>query len=243
MYGRGAELGNFKFFADDLTTTELKAFDKKFISIVNVERRNAFFDLLRKPPFAFKIKELHIYSHAWGGGLSLGYKDKAVTAMTDSIISKNKGELANYYSFLNANIGTVFTDDLIRTPYNDYKAEIRSRFAPNAKIKIWGCNSGYPDWVYSDPDSRGQPVYDVNAPAAVYYWRALNELNSPKPAIAQAFADYFQAATHGAKSGSSIQIKYKGKWISSAKIGRSVGEKDLLRLDPDEGDYYEYTPR
>lgn len=243
IYGRGAELGNFKFFADDLVTTELAGFDKKLIGIKNIERRNAFFDLLRQPPFAFKIKELHIYSHAWGAGLSLGYKDKAVTALTDAIVSKKKGQLANYYSFLDANIGTVFTDDLIRVPYNDYKAEIRRHFAPGAKIKIWGCNSGYANWVYNDPDSSGREVYDVDAPAAVYYWRALNEKNSPKPAIAQAFADYFQVATYGARSGSSIQIKHKGKWISSAKVGRPVGEKDLLRLDPDEGDYYEYAPR
>ncbi len=243
IYGRGADLGNFKFFADDLVTTELAAFDKKLIVIKNIERRDAFFDLLRQPPFTFKIKELHIYSHAWGAGLSLGYKDPAVSALTDAIISRKKGELANYFSFLNANIGTVFTDDFIRVPYNAYKAEIRSKFAPKAKIKIWGCNSGIANWEYNDPDSRGRPVYDVNAPAAMYYWRALNEMNSPKPAIAQAFADYFQVATFGARSGSSIQIKVKGKWISSAKVGRSVGEKDLLRLDPDEGDYYEYSPR
>lgn len=243
MYGRGAELGNFKFFADDLVTTELAAFDKKLIVIKNVERRNLFFDLLRKPPFPFKIKELHIYSHAWGAGLSLGYKDPALDAAINAIISKKKGEKANYLSFLNAYQSTVFTDDFIRAPYKDYKAEIKSNFAPNAKIKIWGCNSGVADWVYNDPDERGNPVYDTDAPASMYFWRALNEMNTPKPALAQAFADYFGIVTYGARSGSSIQIKVKGKWVSSAKVGRPVGERDLLRLNPDEGEYYAYQPR
>lgn len=242
IYGRGADLGNFKFFADDLVTTELAAFDKKLTVLKNIERRDAFFDYLRKPPFDFKIKELHIYSHAWGAGLSLGYKDPILTPMINALVDKKRGGRANYMSFLNTNQGTVFTDDFIRAPYKDYKAEIRKSFAPNAKIKIWGCNSGVTDWLYSDPDSRGEPVYDIDAPATMYFWRALNEFNSPKPAVAQAFADFFQVDTYGARSGSSIQIRQKGKWISSSKVGRPVGERDLLRLNPDEGEYYKYVP-
>ena len=30
IYGRGGELGNFKFFADDLKTTELAAYGKPY---------------------------------------------------------------------------------------------------------------------------------------------------------------------------------------------------------------------
>ena len=41
IYGRGAELGNFKLFADDLVTTELAGY-KEHNKIVNIERRDAF---------------------------------------------------------------------------------------------------------------------------------------------------------------------------------------------------------
>lgn len=247
IYGRGADLGNFKFFADDLVTTELASFDKSSIVIKNVERRNAFFDLLLNPPFTFKIKELHIYSHSFGGGLSIGYKDPALNPGRSAVVDRARGGRASYSTVLQAEQGTIFTDDLIRTPYTNYREEIRTRFAPNAKIKIWGCNSGVENWIYSDEDERGNSVYELDAPASYYYWRALNETNTPKRSIAQAFANYFNVTTYGARSGSSIQVKYRGRWVSSpnflkATRRKSVGEPDVLRLAPDVGTYYAYAP-
>lgn len=240
IYGRGADLGNFKFFADDLVTTELTGFKKENIIIKNIERRDAFFDFLNTNPFPSKIKEFHIYSHSYGGALSLGYKDPVIlnsrTVITDTV----KGGKANYLSVLNNEVGSIFTDDLIRAPYNGYSAKIRTLFAKDSKIKIWGCNSGIAGWVYSDMLGNAQ-VYDIDAPADYYYWRAINEQNKIKPSIAQAFADYFQVKTFGATSGSSIQVKHKGVWTGSPAFLKQTGRKfvkeaDTLRLAPDKGD-------
>jgi hypothetical protein len=50
MYGRGGSLGNFKFFADDLVTTELSGYPRADVAIENVERRDAFFAVLNRHP-------------------------------------------------------------------------------------------------------------------------------------------------------------------------------------------------
>lgn len=245
IYGRGADLGDFKFFADDLEATDLTRYAGHVVK-KNIERRDAFFEILRKPPLI--IKELHILSHSIGGGLFLGYGDRSLDSGRGAIVDVRRGGRATYTSVLNAEKGSVLTDDLIRSPYAGYRDEIRRYFEKDAKIKIWGCKSGYTNWLYSDQDDDGRPVYDINVPAKQYYWRALNEHNSPKPAVAQAFANYFGRSTYGAGSGSSIQVRYKGKWVPQATFlkstGRkSVGEADVLRLAPDKGEYNEYKPQ
>lgn len=245
IYGRGAELGNLKFFADDLKTTELAKYGDN-IQIRNVERRDDFFRLLLKPPII--MRELHIFSHSIGGGLFLGYKDKTLADERSKIVDSKRGGKANYFSVLNVEKGAIFTDDLIRAPYIGYREAIRSRFAADAKIKIWGCNSGVAGWLYGDEDAGGNQVYDINAPAEYYYWRALNEYNLPKPSIAQAFADYFRIPTLGAGSGANIQVLHRGRWMPKPEFlkaarRKSVGEPDVLRLAPDRGDYNEYKPR
>lgn len=246
VYGRGDSLGNFKFFADDLVTTELTSYAKADISIKHIERRDAFFELLLNPPFI--IKELHILSHSIGGGLFLGYGDPALQEERIKIVDLKHGGRANYQSVMNAEKGAVLTDDLVRAPYDGYRDAIRKKFAPDAKIKIWGCNSGWVGWQYSDEDAQGRDVYDIYAPATSYYWRALNEYKSPKPAVAQAFADYFKLATYGGGSGSNIQVMFKGKWIWLDKFTKITGRKfvkeaDVLRLAPTEGDYNAYQPK
>ena len=251
IYGRGDSLGNFKFFADDLVTTELAGYDKKNIIIKNIERRKDFFDYLNAPPFPAKIKELHIYSHSYGGALSLGYGDPVIMNSRGLLADDARGGTANYLSVLNNEVGSIFTDDLVRPPYAGYRAKLQSNFAADGKIKIWGCNSGVTEWAYSDSRTVGRrsvQVYDLDAPADSYYWRAINEPGTPKPSIAQAFADYFRVKTFGATSGSSIQLKVNGVWKNSKsylkKIGRKyVYESDTLRLAPDEGDYNEYNPQ
>lgn len=247
FYGRGDTLGNFKFFADDLVTTELTAFDKKNIIVKNVERRDDFFNYLNSTAFPAKIMELHIYSHSYGAALSLGYGDPIIKNSRGTLSDVAKGGKANYLSVLNNEVGSIFTDDLIRSPYLGYQAKIRSLFAAGSKIKIWGCNSGVVNWLFSD--SLGStPVYDVNAPGDYYYWRAINEQNMPKPSIAQAIANYFQVTTFGATSGSSIQVKHNGAWMPSPAFLKQTGRKfvkesDTLRLAPDQGVYNEYKPQ
>jgi hypothetical protein len=247
FYGRGDTLGNFKFFADDLVTTELSAFDKKNIIIKNVERRDDFFNYLNTTAFAAKIKEFHIYSHSYGGALSLGYGDPIILNSRSNIVDRAKGGTANYLSVLNNEVGSIFTDDLIRSPYLGYRQKIRDLFAVGSKIKIWGCNSGIADWLFSD-NLGNTRVYDVNAAADSYYWRAINEQNTPKPSVAQAFANYFQVTTFGATSGSSIQVQHNGAWMPSPAFLKQskrkfVKESDTLRLAPDQGVYNEYKPQ
>ncbi|MBC7797743.1 MAG: hypothetical protein H7Z37_12795 [Pyrinomonadaceae bacterium] len=249
MYGRGAELGNFKFFADDLLTTELKEYKNNAL-IKKVERRDDFFNLLINPNII--IRELHIYSHSIGGGLFLGYGDQDLATERLREINKSTRSKSpnstSYQTVLATEQGTIFTDDLIRHPFSDYRDEIRSAFTPDAKIKIWGCNSGVSDWNYSDPIKPGVYTTNPSEQAEYYYWRALNEFNIPKPSIAQALANYFQRTTYGAGSGSNIQILYKSRWIASDVFlkttgRRSVGEADVLRLAPEKGDYNEYKPQ
>jgi hypothetical protein len=246
IYGRGGGIGNFKFFADDLVSTELTSIKRQNIVTKNVERRKDFFDLLNMQ-FAFKLKELHIYTHSIGGGLFLAYGNPSLQEARRMVASQRRGQTATYLRVLDTEAGTIFTDDLIRAPYKDYRTRIRALFSDGAKIKIWGCNSGVSNWVYSDIDTNGNRVTNPNATARFYYWRALNEFNFPKPSIAQAFADYFQVRTYGATSGSSIQVRHRGRWLSSPDFlrttsRRAVNEQDLLRLAPDRGDYNEYRP-
>jgi len=247
FYGRGDSLGNLKFFADDLVVTELAGFKKENIIIKNVERRKDFFEFLTTNSFSAKIKEFHIYSHAYGGALSIGYGDPLILNSRGLLADTKKGGKANYLSVLDNEVGSIFSDDFLRKPYIDYKAKIQSLFTKDAKIKIWGCNSGIEDWQYSD-NLGSTRVYDADAPADYYYWRAINEMNVPKLSIAQAFANYFQVKTYGATSGSSIQVKHNGAWQSSPSFLKQTGRKfvkesDILRLAPDKGVYNEYVPK
>lgn len=249
VYGRGADLGDFRAFATDLVSTELSAIDPKRISLHSVERRDAFFSLLFASRLSYKLKALHIYSHAFGSGLALGYKDPAL--QQDRLRVALRGR-SSYLTTLQTEAGTIFTDDLIRGPYSGYRERIRGLFAPGAIVKIWGCNSGVPNWVYSDTDRNGARITDLSSTAdAFYYWRALHESHPVKPSIAQAFADYFHLDTYGATSGSSTQVRLGGKWVTATpegkiKVGaklRYVQESDITRLNPDKGTYVVHHPR
>jgi hypothetical protein len=140
---------------------------------------------------------------------------------------------ATYDRVVVAEVGAVLTDHFLAAPFSSSRSAASAAFSAGASIRLWGCNSGIANWVYSD-DSEA------------YYWRALNERNTPKPAIAQAFADFFNIPCFGAQSGASIQVLHKGVWISSAaykkSVGRWPGEPQILRLHPDRGAYVEYKP-
>ncbi len=249
LYGRGGSLGNFKFFADDLVATELSGYPPADVAIENVERRDAFFAVLNRHPG--ELEELHIFSHSIGGGLFLAYGEPILRAARASLADAARGGRAFYDSVLQNEAGTVFTDDLIRSPYSGYAARLHGLFTLNGRIKIWGCNSGVANWVYRDPDAAGNQIEDPNAPAAFYYWRALNERNTPKPSMAQAIANYFRVPTFGASSGASVQIRQSNRWVPVPADGRitvagkkrPVGEPDVLRLAPDVGTYREFRPR
>lgn len=246
VYGRGDTLGNFRLFADDLLTTELSGYERARVVVRNIERRAGFFDLLAGTDFGFRIKALHIYSHAYGAALALGYGDPDIKKARGAAIAAGR---ASYNGVLDTEIGSIFVDDLVRAPYAGLREKLRALFAADARIKIWGCNSAVPNWVFSDVNGAGAAVVDpTDTRDSYYYWRALNERYVPKPSVAQAFADYFKVTTLGASSGSSIQVRLGGKWLSRDEYmrrsgRRTVGEPETLRLAPDKGDYDEYTPR
>jgi len=147
-----------------------------------------------------------------------------------------------YQEVVDAEVGAILSDDFIRNPYSRMQSAVRAHLAPDAFIKLWGCNSGVTHWVYSDGDNVTNPS-DTSVP---YYWRALNERNVPKPAVAQAFADYFGRVCYGARSGSHIEVFSHGHWESTTRYRADTGHWPsgamIHRLQPDRGNYQAYHP-
>jgi hypothetical protein len=245
FYGRGAELGNFKVMSDSLAKDLRGRYPASGIVQENVELRSRFFDYLRAPPFASSslIGEFHVFSHAIGGGLFLAYHDANRQRDRDHAkeTARRRGTRLTFFEVLGTELGTVFTDDLRRRPFLDMRDAIRRNFAPDATIKIWGCNSGVDRWVYHDDGATG-----AVGPIEEYYFRALNEQWVPKPSVAQAFADFFGRRTFGAESGSHIEVKDGGRWMKTSQYrsarGRWPGPRLRHRLVPDRGVYREYRP-
>lgn len=253
IHGRGAELGSLRWLAEDLVKTELKGIPSEQIKIRSITRRDDFFQaLFEYAGTATQLEQLHVYSHSIGSALFLGYKDRTIDRR--GMCAERRGGIANYISVLNLEVGGVFTDDLLRNPYAGYRDSLRRIFTPGAIIKLWGCNAGVDGWRYSDAvdSTNTRYVADLDAPAACYYWRALNERNSPKPSIAQTFADFFNVKVLAATAGTHTQAFVGGKWVDATRKGkilvrgqlRVAQRSDTLRLAPDGGgDYREYLPR
>lgn len=243
LYGRGGSLGNFEIFAKSLATQLTAA--KKHVVIESVERRTRFFDFLVSPPFIHvdKIAELHVFAHSIGGGLFLAYGDPAIQTLRDRALDEATRKKVRLYfdQVVNLEEGAVLTDDLLRDPYASYVGKIRDNLLPNATVKLWGCNSGISKWVYTDNGTA-----DPADTRVAYYWRALNERNSPKPSVAQALAWYFKRTVYGASSGSHIEVLHRGHWVTSAQYKAGLGEWPsgvlVHRLNPDRGNYHAYRP-
>src|SRR5689334_5955755 len=120
LYGFAADLGNFRLFADDLLAERirLKKFTKTHVMIKETLSRDAFFDTLSTIPSAFKIKELHGCSHSIGGGLYVGYHEPAATRTREAAAMHaiTKGTKITYDEVLNAEIGGILSDHLLRDP-------------------------------------------------------------------------------------------------------------------------------
>jgi hypothetical protein len=251
LYGNGADLGNFRFFADDTSAEliKLKKFTRTHILIQETLNRASFFSTLSTIPTAFKIRELHVYSHSIGGGLYVGYHEPTASAVRAAAITRSLGRATKitYDEVLNAEVGGILSDHLVQDPLLRDKAAFRGKFAAGAFMKLWGCNSGVTGWVYTDYDTASHSyVSDQNASADYYYWRALNTRNIPKPSIAQALANYFGITVYGAGSGSHIEVQRGGAWITSNKYKQATGHwpgaPQTLRLHPDRGSYNEFKP-
>lgn len=238
LYGRGAELGDFGVFAQHLAKSLETTFPRERIVVQSIERKKAFFDFFdgfsKRVKGKFKIKQLHVLSHAYGAALSLGYHDPEIDRLRGAVAANydDKKNKIPMEKVLETEVGIIFTDDLLVQPLS-VKQTVRSVFASKgAFIKLWGCNAGVVRWVYSDRDG--------------YYWRALNTKNTPKPSIAHGIATFFNVETYGALSGSHIEVNVGGKWIKSdtykKKYGKYPPPSTKIRLHPDNGDYVKFKP-
>jgi hypothetical protein len=242
IFGDGAELGSFKVFADKLEKdigAKYKRIIKKFVN-----RDYAFFDLIKSiDDSKEKIAEMHIFSHAIGAGLFLGYHDLSISATRNALVdtANRMGRKVTYYEVVNTEVGAIQTDDLMMGPIQMQKTVFERKFENDAFIKIWGCNSGVEGWVYSDAG-----VVDPSDTSVAYYWRAFNEFNIPKPSISKALATFFNRKVYGAKSGAHIEVLHNKKWIDSQDYKNKVGHwpSGTLphRLTPDNGGYHEFLP-
>jgi hypothetical protein len=233
LYGRGGGLCNFKYFVDDLITLDAKEkFASKVKSAHTTRRADAISHIESCP---FSIKELHIFTHSIGGGLFLSYGESTMSHARNVTFQKaaKLGRKVTYNEVVDTEVGAILSDHLIQPSLAGKKSVLQKKFAAGATIKIWGCNSGIPNWTYNDDGGS-------------FYWEALNLKNTPKPAIAQAIANYFNVETFGAESGASIQVKHKGRWIYADQYkrytGKYAGEPETLRLNPTKGTFVSYKP-
>jgi len=199
LYGDGAA-GNFQAQANNLAAHDLsKRFRKEDIVVRQTLTRDSFFQALLSVPNG-KILELDIFATSVGAGLCLGYRDPTAAQNRERLmnLSTASGTAANvfdggagatsYGAVLTAETGSLLTDHLVAAPFNQNQADLRAKFAPGAKARLYGCNGGVAGWVYSDQPSQIGGRSGVGEP---YYWRALNTRNTPKPSIAKALADFF----------------------------------------------------
>ncbi|MBM7116464.1 hypothetical protein [Archangium primigenium] len=236
LYGRGAELGDFGVFAQHLAKSLETTFPRERMLVQSIERKKDFFDFFSKTVKGkFKIKQLHVFSHAYGAALSLGYHDPDIGRHRVAVAAEydEKKNRIPMEKVLATEVGTIFTDDLL-TQLLSVKQTVRNTFASKGtSIKLWGCNAGVANWVYSDSEGT-------------YYWRALNTKNTPKPSIAQGIATFFNVETYGALSGSHVEVKVGGRWITSdvykLKHGKYPPPSIQTRLHPDKGDYVKFKP-
>lgn len=248
LHGRGGDLGNFKAFSDSHRKS-LERSDKDAVIVQeSTERARRLREVLETWPIDRKIKELHIWSHSIGAGLFLGYQDPVLASERNSrvALAQAAGRNLTFDEVREGETGALFTDDLLASPYLATKSLVSPKFAKDALIKLWGCNAAVEGWIYGDSLPDGSATSDPADKRAVYYWRALNERNQPKPSIAQALADFFGVKVFGASSGSNIQVDVDGKWMATdaykKKFTRYPPGTLPHRLHPTRGDYAPYAP-
>ena len=186
MHGRGGDLGDFKIFSDSHKKVIQKADKDAVVVQESTERAKRLREVLEAWPVANKLKELHIWSHSIGAGLFLGYHDPILSIERSVLVARAQamGRNVNFEEVRNGEVGALFTDDLIASPYTATKTMVAPKFAKGATVKIWGCNAAISNWIYTDTANDGSLISDPANTNATYYWRALNERNQPKPSIA-----------------------------------------------------------
>lgn len=241
MYGRGHDLGNFQVFAEHLQKDLLPSYSNR-IKIVNIQEKKSFFNFFKNFNESYLVHELHIFAHSIGGGIFLDYGGSASSDSRLKAYNKAARLRRNvtYEEVRDAEIGAILSDDFLNPTFRTMQTQIKSKFTSDAFIKLWGCNSGYENWVYSDNDWNGDGIAEI-------YWSVLNSKNTPKPSVAQSFAKFFNLKVYGARSGSHVEVFDNGLWITSQEYKNKYGKwanPSLVkhRLHPDKGIYYEYNP-
>lgn len=237
VYGRGGDLGSFAVFARTLKKDLCTRYGEN-VMMKSIERKTEFLQFLSDTDFGYPVQELHIFSHAFGTGLALGYQDADLSRRRQDFVER---ELDAYYTknrldelydrIIQLEEGIVFVDDLLDAS-SSMKTSVQSKFtAERALVKLWGCRSAHAAWEY-----------DYNSP----YWGALNYKRNPKPSIAQTVATFCGVVTYGAKSGSHIEVRDGSKWVTSdtykSKYGRPASGQLPHRLEPDSGGFIAHNP-
>ena len=165
-------------------------------------------------------------------------------------MAARRGRRLSYEEVLENEPGNVFTDNFSLHPYSAMRDEIRRRFAASAIVKIWGCNSARSGHIYKDTVGEGTSTRNTANQnvgyVGEYYWRALNEQNTPKRSLVQTIANYLNLTTYGAETGSTIEIKHNGNWMNRWRYfsltGRMPTGYSEHRLTPARGDYRAFRP-
>jgi hypothetical protein len=100
--------------------------------------------LMKKRVGEKRIKELHIFSHSWFSGLSLNYGG---TAKPSDLKSLEEIYGKNVKEHIGSDDYNEFKETQIRISNFHYLTKeqqktLMKNFAPGARIKMWGCNTG-----------------------------------------------------------------------------------------------------
>ena len=100
----------------------------------SAERARRLREILEAWPVTNKIKELHIWSHSIGAGLFLGYQDPSIQTERGCFIADD-GDWGKNFTFdevRETEVGALFTDDLLVSPFLTSKTTIAGTFATGA---------------------------------------------------------------------------------------------------------------
>jgi hypothetical protein len=194
--------------------TPVKVSDPK-----NVTSPGVLLKLLLQPRTtnADKIRELHIFAHSWPLGVSLNFGGEASEA--------EKKDLRDIYGL--AVDDCIGHDEYKEMEFRQFRIsnlmflskkqihQLRAGFAPEAKARFWGCNTG---------KSNGREPYS---------------------SIAKTFAEYSGVITEGTPKGTAFYAFIENKWTTKhAAVGKKAPWPFELRSfqDPSRMQTNKYAP-
>ncbi len=158
-----------------------------------------------------KIRELHVFSHAWPSGLSLNFGGKPSSA-DKAALERVYGKAA--LSNIGANDYDEFNPIQFRISnlqfLNDAQIKgLRASFAPNAIVRFWGCNSG---------------------------WNPPGGDTDPYTNMAEAIANYAGVTAYGSPKSTEFYAYKGGKWTNKVTgVGKTTSFPFELRAYKSQG--------